>query len=144
MADIAPITSALDALKLKYTHEKLEDGFESFTIRMDDSEELEVTGILYDSEEGAAFRLLGYVDELSADQESVQLKTLLALNGDLPTGAFCLDPEEGVIYVTVNLPLDAIKPEMLEWALEFLLVAQEIYFQEFYGDAPDGEELAQG
>jgi hypothetical protein len=144
MADIAPITAALDALQLKYTHEKLEDGFESFTIRIDDTEEIEVTGILYDGEEGGAFRLLGYVDELNAEQETLQLKTLLALNGDLPTGAFCLDPEEGVIYVTVNLPVEAVEAKMLEWALEFTLVAQEIYFQEFYGDAPEGEEIAQG
>jgi hypothetical protein len=144
MADIAPITAALDALKLKYAHEKVEDGFDNFTITLDDAEGIEVTGLLYDGEDGSAFRLLGYVDELSQEQEAVQLKTLLALNGDLPTGAFCLDPEEGVVYVTVNLPVEAVEPKMLEWALEFTLVAQELYFQEFYGDVPEGEDLAQG
>lgn len=144
MADIAPVTAALDALKLKYKHETLEDGFTSFVITLDDSEELEVNGILYDSEEGASFRLLGYVDELSTEQELVQLKTLLALNGDLPTGAFCLDPEEGVIYVTANLPIEAVTAETIDWMLEFLLIAQELYFQEFYGDTPDGEDIAQG
>jgi hypothetical protein len=44
----------------------------------------------------------------------------------------------------VNLPLEAVTALMIDWVIEFLFSAQELYFQEFYGDAPDGEELAQG
>jgi hypothetical protein len=144
MADSTPVIKALDALKLKYQRETMEDGFERFDITIDDAEHLEATGILYQPDgEDAAFRLLGYVDEIAADKEVEQLRALLALNGDLPTGAFCLDPDEGVIFMTVNIPVDALNPEMLEWALEFLFVAQEMYFDEFYGeDVPD--EIAQG
>ncbi len=48
---------------------------------------------------------IAYVDEVDEDNTLEQLKLVLVLNGDLPTGAFCLDPEEGVIDVTVNLPV---------------------------------------
>ena len=141
MPDIKPVTDALTALELKYVHESVEEGVERFAITIDETEHVEATGLLYDSPEGAVFRLMGYVDEVQPDDELEQLRTLLTINVDLVTGAFCLDREENVIYATVSFPVNAVSKETIEWGLEFLLVAQDLYFQEFYEE--DEEEIAQ-
>jgi hypothetical protein len=132
------IGDALKQLGFKYEHETIEDGAERFLIMVDESEELEVTGIAYTSDDGTYFRLLAYVDELSEDGAMAQLTTLMALNGELPTGAFCMDPEEHVIYVTVNLPAAEITAEMLGYMIDFLFFAQDAYYEEQYPEHGDG------
>jgi hypothetical protein len=89
-------------------------------------------------------RLLSYVDELDPDNSTDQLRLLMTLNGDLPTGSFCLDPEEDIIYATVNVPLDQLNAEQLSWLVEFLLVAQEIYDEELNPEGGAGDVVAQG
>jgi hypothetical protein len=142
MPDLKPVTDALDALELKYGHEAVEDGVVRFDIVVDEAEHVEATGLLYDSPEGAVFRLMGYVDEVQPEDELDQLRTLLAINIDLVTGAYCLDREQNVVYATVSFPLDAVSKDTLDWGLEFLLMAQDLYFQEFYGE--EEGDAAQG
>jgi hypothetical protein len=132
------IGEALKQLGFKFEQETMEDGAERFLIVVDESEELEVTGVAYLSDDGTYFRLLAYVDELSEDGAIAQLTTLMALNGELPTGAFCMDPEEHVIYVTVNLPAAEITADMLGFMIDFLFFAQDVYYEEQYPEHGDG------
>ena len=122
--------------------ESAEPGTEVYEIRVDDTEEISVTGLLYATEEGEFFRLMAYIDEISKDKPLEQLSLLMALNLDIPTGAYCLDPEEDVILATVNIPMGELSAELLGWVIEFLIVAQEVYFQEFY--SLDDEGIAEG
>ena len=137
MNEATRIDALLSELGFTYEHEQLEDDLIHYEITVDAGEQLTVTGFLYASPDGEYFRLQAYVDELSGEDPLRQLSQVLALNGDLPTGAFCLDPEESFIYVTVNMPAAGISPEMLGWVIEFLFVAQEVYYQEFYPVEPE-------
>lgn len=134
----ATISDALKELGFKFQQETLEDSAERFLIMVDESEELEVTGILYQSDDGTYFRLLAYVDELSEDNALNQLTTLMALNGEIPTGAFCMDPEEHVIYITVNLPAAECTSELLGYMIDFLFFGQDLYYEEQYPEHSDG------
>lgn len=137
----AKIEAVLEELGLKFEAAGVEDGVHRYHITIDDSENIGVEGLLYDAEDGMFFRLLAYVDEVQADREIEQLSTLLALNMDIPTGAYCLDDEEDVLLVTVNIPVNDLNPGIISWVLEFLLVAQQVYFDEFYGT--ELEDLAE-
>jgi hypothetical protein len=114
-----------------------EPGTEVYDILVDEAENIEVNGLLYETEDGAFFRLMSYVDEINKDKPLEQLSLLMALNLDIPTGAYCLDPEDDVILATVNIPLAELTAELLGWVIEFLIVAQEVYFQEFYPVDPE-------
>jgi hypothetical protein len=140
--DTAAIKTLLDELKLPYTSEQVESDLVSYTIRVDEAENIEVTALVYDTEEGTYLRLMSYVDELDPAAALEQLKVLMTLNGELPVGAYCMDPDEEVIYATVNSPVAELDAEYLSWLIEFLLVAQEIYDQELSGEGP--EVVAEG
>jgi hypothetical protein len=140
--DTSRFESLLSELKLPFEKEQVEDDLARFEIRLDEAEGLEAIALLYSTEDGEMVRLLSYVDELDSEKPNEQLRLLLTLNGDLPTGSFCLDPEEDIIYATVNVPLDQLNSEQLSWLVEFLLVAQEIYDEELNGES--GDVVAQG
>jgi hypothetical protein len=142
MEETKTVDAALAQLGFKYKHEAIEEGVEHYEITVDEEENLVVSGILYKTEEGAYIRLLVYVDELSEEQPYEQLALLMTLNGDIPTGAYCLDHEEDSILVTVNVPVQEITVELLGWVVEFMFVAQEVYYEEYY--PADAEDMAQG
>lgn len=137
MKEALQIDALLNELGFAFQHEQIEEDLIHYEITVDAGEELTVTAFLYNSPDGVYLRLQAYVDELSGDDPLRQLSQVLELNGDLPTGAFCLDPDESFIYVTVNLPVAGLVPEMLGWVIEFLFVAQEVYYQEFYPVEPE-------
>lgn len=138
MKDTQAVMDMLSQLELKYDHGTVDESMEFFEITLDESEGLNVTGLLYEAEEGAAFRLLAYMDDLEEDDALEQLSLLMALNGEIPVGAFCMDPEQQVIYSTVNLPIADLEPELLSWLLEYIFAVQNLYYQE-YGMRDDGE-----
>jgi hypothetical protein len=141
--DTSRFEGLLGELKLPFEREQVEDDLTRFEIRIDEAEGLEAIALLYSTEDGEMVRLLSYVDELDPDKPNDQLRLLMTLNGDLPTGSFCLDPEEDIIYATVNVPLEQLDAEQLSWLVEFLLVAQEIYDEELNGES-GGDVVAQG
>jgi hypothetical protein len=129
--DTARFESLLGELKLPFTREEVVPELVRFEIQVDEAEGLGAVALVYSSEDGQFVRMLSYVDELDSDAPIDQLRLLMTLNADLPTGSFCLDPEEDIIYATVNVPLDEqLDAEQLSWLVEFLLVAQEIYDEE--------------
>jgi len=139
--DTARFEGLLGELKLPFEKEQVEEDLLRYAVKIDEAEGLEALALLYSTEDGEYVRLLGYVDELDPDNATEQLKLLLTLNGDLPTGSYCLDPEEEIIYATVNVPAAELNAEQLSWLVEFLLVAQEIYDEEQNPDgAGDGAE----
>jgi len=140
MEGTATVNAILKDLELTYDHEIVEEGVEHYDIVVDPEEDLRVSGVLYTTDDGPYFRVLCYVDELDKDHGEEQLTKLMVLNCDIPTGAFCLDPDEGVILVTVNMPLGDLNAEFLSWTIEFCLAAQDIYFEEYYPE--NGDELA--
>lgn len=142
--DTSRFESLLGELKLPFEREQVEDDLARFEIKIDESEGLEAIALLYSTEDGEMVRLLSYVDELDSDSPVDQLRLLMTLNGDLPTGSFCLDPEEDIIYATVNVPLEQLNAEQLSWLVEFLLVAQEIYDEELNPEGGAGDVVAQG
>jgi hypothetical protein len=142
--DTSRFESLLSELKLPFEREQVEDDLTRFEIKIDEAEGLEAIALLYSTEDGEMVRLLSYVDELDPDAPNDQLRLLMTLNGDLPTGSFCLDPEEDIIYSTVNVPLEQLNAEQLSWLVEFLLVAQEIYDEELNPEAGGGDVVAQG
>ena len=131
--DTARFESLLGELKLPFTREEVEADLTRFEVKLDEAEGLEAIALVYGTEDGEMVRLLSYVGELDPDAPLDQLRLLLTLNGDLPTGSFCLDPEEDIVYATVNVPLAQLDAEQLSWMVEFLLVAQEIYDEELNG-----------
>jgi hypothetical protein len=140
--DTARFEALLAELKLPFEREQVEDDLVRYEIKIDEAEGLEAIALLYSTEDGEMVRLLSYVDELDSESPVDQLRLLLTLNGDLPTGSFCLDPEEDIIYATVNVPLEQLGGEQLSWLVEFLLVAQEIYDEELNPEG--GDVVAQG
>jgi hypothetical protein len=142
--DTSRFETLLGELKLPFEREQVEDDLARFEIKIDEAEGLEAIALLYSTEDGEMVRLLSYVDELDPDNSTDQLRLLMTLNGDLPTGSFCLDPEEDIIYATVNVPLDQLNAEQLSWLVEFLLVAQEIYDEELNPEGGAGDVVAQG
>jgi len=142
MEPIKRVTSALEEIGLKHRHEETEEKIEFFEIIIDESEDVAVTGLLYTNDDGSFFRLLAYIDELSPDAPLEQLSLLMALNGEVPYGAYCMDPMEQVVYFTINIPVDEAMPKVLGYLVDFLIVAQDVYDQEF--PAGGEEELPQG
>ena len=140
--DTSRFEGLLAELKLPFEREQVEDDLVRFEIKLDEAEGLEAIALVYKTEDGEMVRLLSYVDELDSDAPVDQLRLLMTLNGDLPTGSFCLDPEEDIIYATVNMPTDQLNAEQLSWLVEFLLVAQEIYDEELNPEG--GDVVAQG
>lgn len=134
----------LDGLikELGFTFERKagDEGIENYTIVIDEAENLAVSGVLYKTDEGEYIRLTAYVDEVNEERPVDQLSLLLSLNLDIPTGAYCLDAEENVVLVTVNIPASETTADLLGWVIEFMIVAQEVYYQEFY----TSEEMPQG
>jgi hypothetical protein len=135
--ETARFDALLGELKLPFEREQIEPELVRYQLRIDEAEGIEAIALLYSTEDGQYVRLLSYVDELNSDEPVEQLKLLLTLNGDLPTGSYCLDPEEEIVYATVNAPLESLNAEQLSWLVEFLLVAQEIYDEEL---SPGGED----
>lgn len=131
MKDTQTIMDMLKKLELKFDHGSVDESMEFFEISLDESEGLNATGLLYEAEEGAAFRLLAYMDDLDEESAMEQLSLLMALNGEIPVGAFCMDPEQQVIYSTVNLPVSDLEPDLLSWLLEYVFAVQNLYFQEY-------------
>jgi hypothetical protein len=132
----------LRLLELSWSDSDGEDGLVLYNIVIDADDDLELTAVMYgDAEEGIFVRLLAYVDELSPDDPLEQLSTLMKLNCELPAGTYCMNPVDNVIYATMNIPLDELDAESLDWGMDFLLDCQSIFFSEFYGDeegGPDG------
>jgi hypothetical protein len=142
MDETATVNKILQKLELQFEHQQLDDDIAHYTITLDAEEDETVEALLYTTEEGSFFRLFAYVDEVDKEDALQQLKTVLMLNGDLPTGAFCLDPDEDVIDITVNLPLPGLTPEELSWMIEFCFVARQMYYDEVYPQ--EGDEIAKG
>lgn len=142
MNGIEAVSLALDGLGFKHRHEATADSIEYFEIVIDEGEEIAVSGLLYDNEDGSFFRLLAYIDELSEDKPLEQLSVLMALNGEVPYGAYCMDPLEQVIYFTINMPVDEALPKVLAFLIDFLLVSQDVYDQEYPSE--DDAEIPQG
>lgn len=134
------IDGLIKELGFDFRRESGEEGIENYTITIDEAENLVVSGILYKTDEGVYLRITAYVDEVNEERPVDQLSLLLSLNLDIPTGAYCLDSEENVILVTVNIPATEATADLLGWVIEFMIVAQEVYYQEFY----TAEELPQG
>ena len=130
----------LQQLELSWSDSEGEDGLHLYNIEIDPENELELTAVMYgDEEDGWFVRLLAYVDELSMDQPLDQLSMLMKLNCELPAGTYCMNPVDNVIYSTMNIPLSDLDADSLDWALEFLLDCQGIFFSEFYGDEEGGQ-----
>lgn len=142
MKETARMQELLNQLELKYTFRVLSDVIEEFEIVVDVEDDLRLSGLLYRAEEEVYFRLYGYIDELDKDNAVEQLSKLMALNLDIPTGAYCLDPDEGVIMITINMPFDSLTPDYLSWGIEFCITSQEIFYDEYYPETP--EDIAQG
>jgi len=144
----------LGELELSWSSTDGEDGLALYNIVIDAENDLELTAVMYggedgDGEEGSPgepdeffVRLLAYVDELSVDTPLDQLSLLMKLNCELPTGAYCMNPVDNVIYATMNIPVSDLSVESLDWAMDFLLDCQSIFFYEYYGDE-DGDGGAQ-
>ncbi|GEM_PF-3277765 len=138
MKDTQAIKDILAELEVQYEHGDVEDDMEFFEIVIDEDEDLVATGLLYESDEGAAFRLLAPMDRLSEDNPVSQLSLLMALNGELPAGAFCMDPEQLTIYSTVSVPVPDLTAKYLGWLLDYIFAVQDFYYQE-YGASDAGE-----
>ena len=137
----------LGELELSWSSSDGEDGLALYNIVIDAENDLELTAVMYGSEpdeEGVAedeefyVRLLAYVDELSVDTPLDQLSLLMKLNCELPNGAYCMNPVDNVIYATMNIPVSDLSVESLDWAMDFLLDCQSIFFYEYYGDEDGG------
>ena len=86
------VNSALKKLGYAAEHKQVADNITAYEITVDAGEEIYFTGMLVQDEEGADFRLLAFVDKLDEDSPLDQLKAVMGLNGELPAGAFCMDP----------------------------------------------------
>ena len=134
----------LRQLELSWSDTEGEDGLVLYNIPIDPENDMEITVVLYgDGEEGYFARLLAYVDELSVEDPLDQLSTLMKLNCELPAGTYCMNPVDNVIYATMNVQLEGLEAESLDWAMDFLLDCQSIFFSEFYGDSDGGDDTAQ-
>lgn len=138
MKDTEAIKSLLADLGVSFEHGNVDDDMEFFEIVVDEAEDLVVTGLLYEGEEGAAFRMLAPMDRLSDDHPLDQLSLLMALNGELPVGSFCMDPEQQTIYSTVSTPVKDLAVDYLGWLLDYIFAVQDFYYQEF-GASDSGE-----
>jgi hypothetical protein len=142
MLDTGKMQDILNQLELKYTFRKLNDEIEEYEITVDAEEDLRLSALHYHAEEETYVRLYGYVDELDDENAMEQLSKLLSLNLDIPAGAYCLDTEEGIIMITINLPFESLTPDYLSWAIEFCITSQDIFYSEYYPEDP--EEIAKG
>ena len=142
MDTTAAIDKLLGQLEMKFEHEEVGEDVVHYAITIDEDEEEIIDALLYQTEEGPFLRLYAYVDDVDEDHTLEQLKLVLVLNGDLPTGAFCLDAEEGVIDITVNIPVSELSPDLLGWMIEFCFVAREMYMTDAYPS--DDDDIAQG
>ena len=138
MNETENIIAALNELGYTFNQLQVDEDAVRFDITVDPGEELGVVGLLYRINGEWGFRLMAHIDELDKEQPLAQLKNVMSLNGDIPLGAYCLDPEEDLLYVTVNVPFEDISADNLAFLVEALLAAQEFYYLEFYGD-DDGE-----
>ncbi|MEZ5338552.1 MAG: type III secretion system chaperone [bacterium] len=131
----------LRQLELSWSDSEDEGGFVLYNVVLDQENELELTAVLYGTEEDGYFlRLLAYVDELSVDEPLDQLTMLMKLNCELPAGTFCLNPVDSVVYATLNLQLEDLEPEDLDSAMNHVLDCQDYFFQEYYGDMDGGDD----
>lgn len=138
---VKAVNAALGELGLRFSTELVEPEVYHYTIKLDESEDLEIEGILYMAEAEAFLRLMVFADDLSETQADSQMRLLLALNGELPGGAFCMDPETGTVYATCNLSLDGLEAEKLSESIELLLFCLEVYDGAFYPAESDGVSL---
>ena len=142
MKETARLQELLSQLEFKYTYRKLNEDIEEFEIVVDAEDDLRLSGLLYHADEECFFRLYGYVDELDKDNALEQLSKLMALNLDMPAGAYCLDAEEEVVLVTLNMAFGTLTPESLSWGIEFCVASQDIFYDEYYPEEP--EDIAKG
>jgi hypothetical protein len=111
------------------------DGFE------EEGGDAVVSCMLFTDLEADLLRVFVYVDELADTDPLMQLKLVMTLNGELTTGAFCLDPEEETLYTTITLPAAEVTPGMLNWLINMLFDARDLYYEEFL--ASDEEPIAE-
>lgn len=138
---VKAVNAALDELGLRYSSELAEPELYHYGIKFDESEDLEIDAVLYLADGEPFLRLMAYADDLSETQSDSQMRLLLALNGELPAGAFCMDPESGTIYATCNLAVTDLAGEALSEAIELLLYCIEVYDGSFYPAESDGVSL---
>jgi len=140
MKDLEKLRAALDELEMKYEHKSLEEDVEHFEVVLDAEEELSCSVLAFGADGETMLRIFVPVDDLLEDDTVPQLSLLMALNGEISTGCFCMDPEELTVYATVALPLGGIDSAMLRMLIESLVFARELYLDEFYpldGDMPE-------
>lgn len=138
MEAAATLEALLGELGVSFRKEEQEEGVTRYDISPDESDGEIFTGILYPTDAGHFLRLMAYIDELAPDRQLEMLKELMALNGELPTGAFCMDPDEELIYATVNLQIGGLQKESLAEAFEILFMAQELFDETFFPEDGSG------
>jgi hypothetical protein len=142
MEPAAALEALLTELSVSFKKEEEEEGILRWEISPDDADGEVFTGILYPTDEGHYLRLMAYVGELPMEDSLPMLKELLAMNGELPAGAYCMDPDEEIVYATVNMPMKELKSAQLGEALELLFLAQDLFDQTFFpegGDQPEAK-----
>ena len=141
MSDLEKLRAALTELAMEYEHKSLEEDVEHFEVVLDKAEDLSCSLLAFGIDDETMLRIFIPVDDLLEDDTIQQLSLLMALNGEISTGCFCMDPEELTIYATVALPMGGIDSTMLRMLIESLVFARELYLDEFYpldGDVPEG------
>jgi hypothetical protein len=135
MEAAAAFEALLQELSISFNKEDQEEGILRYEVYPEDADGEGFTGILYHTDEGHYLRLMAYVGELPLEDQLPMLKELLAMNGELPAGAYCMDPDEEIVYATVNMALTSLGSAQLAEAVELLFLAQDLFDQTFY---PEG------
>jgi len=133
------VEAAFKELGFTAESKQVADQIMAYEIAVDPDEDIYLTGMLVTEEEESDFRLLAFVDELDQEKALDQLKAVMGLNGELPAGAYCMDPFEDIIYATVNIRFAEFSAAKLASAVELLLFAQNVYDQEFYPTKEDAK-----
>ncbi|MCC7478555.1 hypothetical protein IT575_08870 [bacterium] len=136
------LEALLGELAVSFQKEEQEEGVIRYDLSPDSADGEMLTGILYPTEAGHYLRLMVYIDELQQDGALVMLKELMAMNGELPTGAYCMDPDEELIYATVNIPMEGLVAQPLAEAIEVLFMAQDLFDETFFPENGGGDAVS--
>ncbi len=128
----AVLEGLLSELGTSFQKEEQEEGVIRYDISPDTTDGEVLTGILYPTEAGHFLRLMVYIDELQQENALTMLKELMAMNGELPTGAYCMDPDEELVYATVNMAVEGLTAAPLAEAIEILFMAQDLFDETFF------------
>jgi hypothetical protein len=139
---MAKLETVLQGMQLKFERQEVTEDIMAYALQVNPEEDEIVDALLYENEDGQYLRLVSYVDELDEDHALDQLTKLMTLNGEIPTGAYCLDPESGVVEITVNLDLGNVTAEALGDMLEFCFTARDFFYDEYYPE--DADDVAKG